>query len=162
MSNYTIGKHKVLYIKKDTVFYRIGYLTTNSFNESADMLGTTTRENTDGWQSSIPTLQSYTITFNALITIDNGGESFISHYELLMLKRDRTLIEWQIYNSEGIYIETGKGYITSIGETDTVEDLISFDGKIIGYGKPEIATGTVPPQNELEDMLPYYEAAKQN
>ncbi len=57
------GEIRILYIKQSGDFYPIGCLTSNSFSEDFETIGTTTRDN-DGWATSRPTKQSYTISFD--------------------------------------------------------------------------------------------------
>ena len=78
MADFANGAYKVLYIKVGEVYFPIGCLTSNSFSEEVAMLGTTTRDNSDGWKTSIPTLQSYNISFDGIIS-----RQFRSRYLLL-------------------------------------------------------------------------------
>jgi len=86
------GTLKVLYIKRDAdneagyEYLPIGCLTDNSFSESADMLDTTVRTNTNGWTSSIPVGQSYSIDFGGLITAESLSSTFITYNDLRNIK----------------------------------------------------------------------------
>ena len=70
MNDFTNGTYKVLSIKQDNVYLPIGCLTENSFEESVDMLDTTTRDNPNGWKTSRPVGQQYSISFSGLVTSD--------------------------------------------------------------------------------------------
>ena len=94
------GSNRLLYIKWDGVYLPIGCLTGDSFSESSEMLDTTTRDNA-GWKTSVPTLQSYNISFDGLVinTSNIGGDQTkISYDRLTLLKRNKTLIEWKKKN----------------------------------------------------------------
>jgi len=154
------GSNKLLYIKKGGTFYPVGCLTSNSFSESVDMIPSTTRENVNGWTSSVPTTQSYSISFDGLITYDDRGQTVITFRDIQALKRGRTLIEWKIESSSGGDTDHGKGYITEIGDQSNIDEFISFSAQIQGFGEPEIIAGVTPPQPGLDDFIPYYETAK--
>jgi len=140
---FTEGKYKILYIKKDDDYFPIGCLTGNSFKESADMLETTTRDNSDGWKSSIPTSQSYDISFNGII-FHGSSTKLITYREIISLKRSRTKIEWKIENGKSIDVDYGYGYITSLGDGADVGEYVSFSGAIVGFNKPlELECGLV-------------------
>lgn len=157
------GLYKILYIKSDSVYFPIGCLISNSFSESVEMLGTTTRENTDGWKSSIPTLQEYSISFDGLITFDDRGETVITYAEIKALKRARTKIEWKIMSNLGGDTDEGTGYIVSLGDSATIDEYTSFNGEIVGFGIPTITAGTViPSPPDIEDMIPPYDEAKED
>lgn len=128
------GDIRVLYIKIDGVFTPIGCLTSNPFSEDVDMLSTNTRNN-EGWRTSLPTTQGFTIGFEGLQV---RNDEKLSYLELKKLKRNRQRIEWQIGNLEETFLDTGFGYITSIGETNGTGDVLSFSGEIVGYGIPTI------------------------
>ena len=132
------GVLRVLYIKVDDDFLPVGCLTSNSFSESSTMLGTTTRDNADGWQSSIPTAQNYSIPFDGVLTDELESVSLVTYYMLQSLKRNRTLIDWRIESVEGEF-ETGQGYISDLGNTNTIDEFVSFSGLIIGLGLVEAA-----------------------
>lgn len=143
-------KDRLVYIKWDEEYLPIGCLTSDSFDESIEMLGTTTRDN-EGWKTSVPTVQSYNISFDGLIinTNFNGGDfTKISHDRLRILKRSRTLIDWKIADELNTFVDTGKGYITSLSDASTVDEFVSFNASIEGYGKPN---STSDISFELED-----------
>jgi predicted secreted protein len=137
------GANRVLYIKWVDEFLPIGCLTSDSFNESVEMLDTTTRDN-EGWKTSTPTNQSYNIDFDGIVinTRFNGGDfSKISLDRLKKLKRDRTLIEWKSQDTDLTFIESGFGYITSLSDNASIDEFITFNASLEGYGSPTITTG---------------------
>ncbi len=138
--SFIVGTFRILYIKIDEDYLPIGCLTSNSFTESATMLGTTTRDNQDGWESSIPTSQNYSIPFEGILTDELESELVTTYYMLQALKRARTLVEWRIESVEGNF-EEGSGYITDLANTNTVDEFVSFSGTIIGHGFVEAETG---------------------
>lgn len=139
------GSLKLLYIKWDGEYLPIGCLTSNSFSESVEMLDTTTRDN-GGWKTSIPTMQSYNISFDGLIinTRFSGGDfTKISYDRLRDLKRSRTKIEWKTQDQELTFIDIGFGYITELSDSANVDEFISFNATIQGFGAPISTTGIV-------------------
>lgn len=156
------GTYKILYIKSGTEYFPIGCLTENEFSEEVQMLNSTTRDNSDGWGSGVPTRQSYTISFSGLSTFDDLGETIIDYAMLQSLKRARTKIDWKIYSSLGGDTDSGSGYITSLSNAATVDEYVSFSGEIIGTGLPIFAEGVPVDPLSLDNMLIPYEIAKQN
>tara|TARA_R110000803_G_scaffold63443_1_gene124105 strand:- start:1941 stop:2453 length:513 start_codon:yes stop_codon:yes gene_type:complete len=129
------GEIRILYFKVNSVYIPVGCLTDNSFSESAVMLPTTTRDNTDGWGSSLPTSQSYSISFSGLVTTDFIDSSKVGYYRLRELKRSRTLVEWKV--DDGLDgFDYGSAYITSLSDSSGIDDFISFSGDLQGYGEP--------------------------
>lgn len=132
------GQDRVLYVKINGNWLPIGCLTDNSMDETAELLDTTTRDN-QGWTTSRPIIQSYNIGFNGLqlnTTIVGGDFTVTSYDKLKQLKRDKVLIDWKL---EGILykiVDYGKGYISSISETNVIDEFMSFNGSITGFGKP--------------------------
>ena len=55
------------------------------------------------------------------------------------MKRDRILLQWRI-EVNGVFSDTGSGYITELIENATSGELLSFSGTIEGYGNPTIQT----------------------
>lgn len=132
------GTNRILYIKWDDVFLPIGCLTSDSFEESVEMLDTTTRDN-GGWKTSVPTNQSYSISFDGLLinTYFNGGDfNKISYDRLRVLKRNKTLIDWKIEDLDKTFVDTGKGYIVSLSDSSNIDEFITFNASIEGYGEP--------------------------
>ena len=131
------GEEQILYLVVDGIDCPIACLTDNSFSETVDMLETTTVDN-GGWKTSRPLNQSYTMSFSGLqIITDETTPTRYSLDLLRVLKRARTLIEWKI-GVDGVFEQTGEGYIVSLEENAPVGDLLSFSGSIEGYGEPTI------------------------
>jgi predicted secreted protein len=142
MSNFKDGTYKLLYIFVSGIYYPIGCLTSQSFSESADMLETTTRQNAGGWKTSIPTNQSYNISFSGLITTDNKGGTILTYNDLQALKRAKTLINWKTNNESTGFSDFGMGYITSLDNNAEVDSVIDFSASIEGYGEPVLQLDT--------------------
>lgn len=133
MSKFINGKYRILYIKKDAAWFPIGCLKSNGFSESSEMLNTTTRDNVNGWSSSIPVTQSYSISFDGVLTQDQTSASYVTYSELRGWKRGRTLIEWKIedpYNNN----DTGYAYISDLSTTNSFDEHVTFSGTLIGSG----------------------------
>jgi len=141
MENYD-GSDRILYIKQLGSWLPIGCLTANSLSESAEMLQTTTRDN-NGWETSRPTMQSYSISFEGIqinTTVAGGFFTIASYDKLKMLKRNKTLLDWKIQGEKFPTVDYGKCYINEISESATVGELLSFSGSLIGYGLPNTTT----------------------
>lgn len=136
MENYK-GEDRILYIKVEDVFIPIGCLNQNSFSESVDTIDTTTREN-QGWTSVRPVMQSYNISFDGIqiLTTTEQGDTTKASYDLLkVLKRNRTLLDWKIMGSTFPIVDYGQCYITDLSEATPVNELITFNGTLTGYGE---------------------------
>jgi hypothetical protein len=132
------GNDRVLYIKQNGQWLPIGCLTSNSISESAEMLPTTTRDN-NGWATSRPTNQNYTISFDGLqvnSTVAGGTFTVASYDKLKLLKRSKILLDWKIQGSNFPVVDYGKCYISEISEASAVDDYLSFTGTLVGYGIP--------------------------
>ena len=136
MSNIINGTTRLISIYFNDIYYPVGCLTSNSFSEESEMLETTTRQNTGGWRSSVPTKQSYSISFSGLVTTDNKSGTILTYNDLQTLKRDRTLISWKINSEVSGLSDFGKGYIRSISNNAEVDSFIDFTCEIEGFGKP--------------------------
>ena len=132
---YINGEIKILYLKKNGEYLPIGCLSDNNFSETSTTLDTTVRTNKNGWSSSIPVTQSYSIEFSGLLTVDLISDTNVTFQEIRDFKRQRTLIEWKIDDGEG-NPDFGQGYITSLSEAANIDELVSFSGGIIGSGEP--------------------------
>lgn len=129
------GTYKVLSIKVGEVYLPIGCLTENSFDESVDMLDTTTRDNPNGWKTSRPVGQQYSISFSGLVSSESLISGLVTYNDLRNIKRGRQLIEWKIEADVGV-TDYGQGYINSLGDTAAIDEFVSFSGGIVGYGEP--------------------------
>ena len=141
MENY-LGDDRILYIKLSGSWMPIGCLTSNSFSESAEMMDTTTRDN-QGWTTSRPVIQSYSISFEGIqinTTMAGGTFTVASYDRLKLLKRDKTLLDWKTQGTVYPIVDYGKAYINEISDASSVGELISFSGNLTGFGKPLVTT----------------------
>ena len=139
------GSYRLIYLKWEGEYLPIGCLTSDNFDESVEMLDTTTRDNA-GWKTSVPTTQSYNISFEGLLINTNftgGNFNKISYDRLRELKRSKTLIEWKMQDENLTFIDTGFGYLTTLSDSSSVDEFITFNANIEGYGKPNSTTGQV-------------------
>ncbi len=150
------GDNRILFIRIENDFIPIGCLTDNSFEESVELIDTTTTQN-NGWKTAIPTNQAYSITFSGLQTDESG---VYSYNRLKLLKRERELISWRIQApTNPINIDYGVAYITSISETTPTAEFNTFTGSLTGYGAPlfiedaSIYLGTGEVDEIVEDGL---------
>ena len=131
------GDEQILYLVVDGIDCPIACLTDNSFSESVEMLDTTTVDN-GGWTTSRPLNQSYSMTFSGIqIVTDETTPTRYSLDTLRVLKRNRTRISWKI-KVDGVFEQTGEGYIIDLDDNGTVGEMLSFSGTIEGYGEPTI------------------------
>lgn len=144
--DYVNGEDRILFIKYNGVYLPIGCLTGNTIDETTEMINTTTRDN-QGWATSAPVLQSYSIGFSGLqinTTVVGGNFNIASYDKLTVIKRDKIRIEWKIQGSIFPVVDYGEGYITDLGSAENVGEFMSFSGSITGFGKPLKTTlGTV-------------------
>lgn len=135
--NFYKGFNRVLFIKIADEFLPVACLTNNSLNESSDIIDTTVRTN-NGWKTSRPTNQSYTIPFEGvqINTLFDGDTTKASYDRLKALKRGLTLFEWQIRTIGESFLDYGVGYISEISEAASVDGFLTFSGLIQGYGEP--------------------------
>lgn len=131
------GKESMFYIKKNDVFFPVGCLTSSPLSEDVEMIDTTTREN-EGWRTSLPTNQGYTIELSGLMVQDDedSGNEILSYRELRAMKRNKELLDWKRETLNGYYIDSGKAYITAISDSDEADGFITFSASFVGYGKP--------------------------
>lgn len=132
------GSDRILYIKINGIYLPIGCLTGNNFDETTEMLDTTTRDN-KGWATSTPVMQSYTISFQGIqvnSTLVGGNFNVASYDKLKTIKRNKIRIEWKIQGKLFPVVDYGEGYITEIGEANQIDEFMSFSGSIIGFGIP--------------------------
>lgn len=106
------------------------------------MMQTTTRDN-DGWSTSRPAMQNYSISFDGLQinTVVAGGTFTVASYDKLkLLKRDKILLDWKIQGATFPTVDYGKCYINELSEASAVDDFLTFSGVMTGYGKPKTRT----------------------
>ncbi len=136
------GSDRILYIKYLGNWQPIGCLSTNSLSETSEMLATTTRDN-NGWATSRPTMQNYSISFEGIqinTTVANGSFNIASYDKLKILKRNKILLDWKIQGNLFPIVDYGKCYITDISEASAVDDFLTFSGSMVGYGLPKTKT----------------------
>ena len=132
------GEDSLFYIKYNNVWCPIACETSNSFSESVEMMNTTTRDN-GGWKTEIPTIQSYSISLEAVLRIDDAttNSNVLSYNKIRQMKRNRELIEWQRVTGDNLYVDEGKAYITDIGDSNAVGEYITFSLTLNGFGMPQ-------------------------
>ena len=143
------GAYRLLFLKWEGTYLPIGCLTSDSFTETSEMLDTTTTDN-GGWQTSTPTTQGYNISFEGIVMNTNfaGGDfNKISLDRLRTLKRSGTLIEWKTQDSNLIFVDSGRGHLTSLSNSATSDEFITFSAEIEGYGEPISSSGGVTNTN---------------
>lgn len=131
------GEDSIFFIKYNNVWCPIACETSNAFSENVEMMNTTTRDN-GGWKTELPTLQSYSISLDAVLSIDDeaAGSNVLSYNKIRKMKRDLTLIEWKRETLKGWYIDEGKAHIVDVSDSNTVGEDITFSLKLNGFGKP--------------------------
>ena len=133
------GETVILYIKDEGTYKPIGCLTSNSSDESVDMLQTTTRES-NGWKTSIPTNQDLTINFEGLQSLEDTTGT-LTYLDLKVKKRSKVRLEWKLEASDASFTEEGFGYINAISDASPAGDFLTFNGTIQNYGVPLLILG---------------------
>lgn len=139
---YIKGEDRILFFKVNNAWLPVGCLTENSIEETSEFIDTTTRDN-QGWSTSRPVEQSYTISFSGLqinTTIAGGNFGLASLDKLRQLKRNRTLLEWKFQGTLYPIVDYGKCYISDLSDPNPTGELISFSGSATGFGKPLTAS----------------------
>lgn len=139
---YTNGEDRILFVKLTGIWTPVGCATGNNLSETSEMLPTTTRDN-DGWATSRPTMQNYSIAFEGLQinTTVNFGNFFVASYDKLkILKRTKILLDWKIQGTIFPIVDYGKCYVTELSEASTVGEFLSFTGSMTGFGIPRTTT----------------------
>lgn len=128
------GTYSILYIdvKDGSGMLPVGCTDSNSFNESTESIDSTTTDN-EGWSTNRLTNQSYSIGFNGLVLSDSISFTKATYYNLKVAKRDRTLIDWALDDTD-----YGSGYITELSDERGIDENVSFSAELQGYGKPII------------------------
>lgn len=144
--DYVNGQDRILYIKYNGVYMPVGCLTGNSIDDSTEMIDTTTRDS-EGWATSKPVLQSYSISFSGIQVNSTliGGNFNVSSYDRLTdIKRGNIKIDWKIQGTIFPVVDYGQGYINNLSSVENVGEFMSFSGSITGFGKPlKTSIGTV-------------------
>lgn len=128
---YNKASERLLLVAIGGTYQVVGCLTSNSIDESVEMLSTTTRDN-NGWATARPTTQNYVITFSGI----QDGEGVLTYSQLKALKRARTQVSWKLQGGTGTESDFGIGYITDLSETADAEAFLEFSGTITGFGQP--------------------------
>lgn len=131
------GENSIFFIKYNNIWCPIACETSNSFSESVEMINTTTRDN-GGWKTELPTIQSYSISLEAVLTIDDqtANSNVLSYNKIRKMKRDLALIEWKRETCGGWYIDEGKAHIVDISDANAVGEVITFSLTLNGFCKP--------------------------
>lgn len=113
------GNDRVLFIKRGENFQPVGCLTSNGMDEDTEMLPTSTR-NSEGWRTSIPQMQGYSINFEGLQvpTIFNANQDalFFSTMVISVLNNDYNYsLRFRITRSDGWFIYVQKGITDDAG-----------------------------------------------
>jgi len=139
---FTRGSERILYILVNEVYIPVGCLTSNPLSESSETIQTTTRQN-NGWSTSLPTKQSYSINFEGIQILtagDDGDATKLSYDKLKLIKRNRERVQWKIQDSDLKFIDVGYGHITEINEANEAGGVLTFSGKIVSFGMPTAAS----------------------
>jgi hypothetical protein len=137
--DFTLGEDRLLYIKINGNYIPVGCLTDSSISEGSNFIDTMTRDN-EGWDTSRPISQSYSISFNGLqvnTTLAGGNFNIASYDKLRDLKRSGTLLEWKLQGDKYPLVDFGSFYIDNISDSEVVGELLSFSVSARGYGKPQ-------------------------
>jgi len=146
MATYIEGIESILFIKHLGTWAPISCENSHTFQESSDMIGTTTRDNA-GWKTSRPTEQNYSMSVNASVVLENSS-SILSYFEIRKKKRDGELIAWKRETADGLYIDMGLAYITDISNVMSSGELATFTLTLQGFGTPDYVF------NEIGDLVP--------
>lgn len=140
--DFFFGDNRILFVKIGGEFLPVACLTTNSMAEISETLPTTTRQNENGWSTSVPTKQNFTISFEGLQinTYFGGDDTKVSYDRLKALKRSRSIFDWELRTLDGLFVDYGKGFITELSETAPVEDYLTFSGTLTGFGEPNFTS----------------------
>lgn len=128
------GQESIFYVKMGGVWYPLSCEVNSNISETAEMIETTTRDNEDGWKTSLPTKQSYTISFSGM-TVAEIANSVLSYWTLVHWKRSRMIVEWKHEISSIGAVTSGRAYISSIEQTNVVDEMIMFNITFEGFGK---------------------------
>ncbi len=153
------GRDSIFYAEYNGVFVPISCETSNALSEGAQMLGTTTRDN-GGWETSIPTMQNYTLQVSGEVK-NEVNSNMLSYFRLVEIKRSRIRIKWQRITLDGAYKDSGEGYIDNISDSNEANGYSTFSMSIVGYGKPILSKNVngvfVPLLSQIDDEIIYNE-----
>lgn len=134
MSEFYKGADDILQIKVNDDWYPIACTISNSFSEETEMIQTTTRDN-NGFNTSLPTNQSFTVDFEGIETLAISVAGKVTYNNLQAFKRNRTKLEFKIGT---VKVLEGFGHITSLSKTSPTTELVSFSGTLEGFGEYKI------------------------
>ena len=123
------GDTKILYIK-DTTWKPIGCLQSNSLSEDYGVIDTG-MYSTTGWVTYKSNKSSYSISFSGIVDVSSS----FGYFDVVALKRSRTLIEWKLESLSEITYQSGFGYISEISESAPAGEYLTFSGQIVGSGE---------------------------
>lgn len=152
--NRILGDSSIFYVKYNGVWCPISCEISSPMSENVEMVNTTTRDN-GGWRTEKPTLQSYSISVDAVLQLDDEApnSNVLSYNKLREMKRNRELIEWKRETFGGWYIDEGKAHITDISDSNTVGEEITFSMLLSGFGMPTTDSARVEVLGEDEETL---------
>src|SRR5690606_22072283 len=152
--NRILGEDSIFFIKYNNIWCPISCETSSPISESVEMMNTTTRDN-GGWKTEKPTLQSYSISVEAVLKLDDElpDSGVVSYNKLRLMKRNRELIEWKRETFGGWYIDQGQAYITEISDSNSVGEEITFSMSLSGFGAPGIDTARIDVLGESNTVL---------
>jgi predicted secreted protein len=147
------GLYSIFYIDIGEGFKPVACLTSNDFEESVETLNSTTRDN-QGWATQVLTNQSYAINLSGIAknTIFGGDDTKYSYDILKLIKRNRSLFDWKLTNVINGDIDTGKAQIISLNSSYEIDEFITFDLNMQGYGITN-STNETPIDDGLENIL---------
>lgn len=136
-SDLYLGDVKILWVRFGADFEPVACVTSNTFSENSEVLETTTADN-DGWKSFVATNQGYNLSVEGLMiddfTAPNDGK--VSANKLKILKRSRTIFDWELRTNSNEFIESGQALITDLSDGASVGEFISFSASMQGIGEP--------------------------
>jgi hypothetical protein len=133
MSDFQKADEDILYILVNEEYYPIACLVSNGFEESSNEIETTTRDN-HGWETSRPTNQKYSISFEGIETVQEEITGKVTYKDLQDLKKSKTLVSYRIGESTGKRT-VGQGYIINLSKDSPASDLVTFSGTLRGFGE---------------------------
>ena len=134
--DFALGVKSIFYIKIGNDYFPVGCLNEESFDEDLSTIGSTTRDNSGGWNTARGTNQGYSISINGIVPLSDNNGTRITFAQLRNFKRMRTQIDWRIYSEDLVETEEGKGLITSLSKSAPVDGFVTFSAGILGIGEP--------------------------
>lgn len=146
------GKESRIYVQYPSSNWElISCEMSHDFQEDTEMVGTTTRDN-NGWKTHLPTVQSFTLSFTAMIEKDEMGvDGKVSYIHFVNMKRTAFRVKFrreiQYQGESKFFRDEGFAYITSLGAAAEVDGFVIFDVSLIGDGEPtwSVETPSSPP-----------------